>query len=235
MSTFEDLRLKEITDTLKQGCVTVLAGREAVREDLLALNLILHSGSCEAKRVAVISDKTEENILLQMILCIYGGVNIGSALSGKTSPQDGENIATASKAVLESNIVLKYLNDVKGHTLTAGIEEIIKQSTPDLILVDLKMFSGFENGEERKQFAKNLLSIRELAKMYKTHFIICPHFATPFTGWRGTHMLVTNNVQLIQLFEERGNVGLNFFGGEHDGKLCALTYNDDTRRFKVED
>ena len=235
MSTFEDLRLKGITDTFKQGCITVLAGREAVREDLLALNLIVQSGLCEAKRVAVISDKTEENMLFQMILCIYGGVNIDSALSGKTSPQDWENIATASKAVLESNIVLKYSADIGEQTLTAEMKEIIKQSTPDLILVDLNMFNGFENGDGRKQFAKNHLSIRELAKIYKTHIIVCPHFATPFTGWRGTHMLVTDNVQLIQLFEERGNVGLNFFGGEHDGKLCALTYNDDTGRFKVKD
>lgn len=235
MNTFENLRLKEITDTFKRGYISVLAGREAVREDLLALNLILQSGLCEAKKVAVISDKTTENILLQKILCIYGGVNIDSALLGKTSAQDWENIATASKAVVESNIVLKYSADIGEQTLTAEMKEIIKRDVPDLILADLKIFKGFENGEGRKQFAKNLLSIRELAKMYKTHFIVCTHFATPFTGWRGAHMLVTDNVQLIQLFEERGNVGLNFFGGEHDGKLCTLTYNYDTRRFKVED
>lgn len=83
-----------------------------------------------------------------------------------------------------------------------------------LAVLNLKIFSNCETFSDYKHIVETL-SLSELAKSANVNFIIPVHFEKPFSAWRNSKTLGDRHVQVVKLFNDRGNYGINIFGGKY--------------------
>lgn len=232
MENLENWNLDLLTNALLKGCVTILAGKGNVDETDLSLNAALQLGLSRNKSVAVMSDKTSNSDILAKSTLIFGNLKTDRVLWGDTSNADWQVLYCFPDALAKSRI---FVNCKGGFSVNSAADELsafASYAKLDVAVINLNLFNSFKNTEARKQFGSNLLKIRDVAKQDNCHVIVTTHCDTPFYEWRLLNNFVTDNIQLVQFFDEN-DLGLNFFGGKNDGKIGRVTYDETTGRFNI--
>ena len=81
-----------------------------------------------------------------------------------------------------------------------------------LIVLDLKLFSEGESHARYRRLAEALW-LKEFAARMDIGILIPAHFEKPFSAWRNSELFAGRHVQAVQLFNDRGECGIEIFGG----------------------
>ena len=125
---------------------------------------------------------------------------------------DGVKIFTDKEQSFFSDYPLERLNTTDFGDAAEKIAPLSKGCR--LAVLDLKIFSNCQTFSDYRHMTE-ALSLSELAKSANVNFIIPVHFEKPFSAWRNSKTLGDRYVQVVKLFNDRGNYGINIFGGKN--------------------
>ena len=125
---------------------------------------------------------------------------------------DGVTIFTDKEQSFFSDFPLERLDMLGFGGAAEKIAPLLKGYR--LAVLDLKIFSNRETFSDYKHMAE-VLSLSELAKSSNINFLIPIHFEKPFSAWRNSEKLGARYVHVVKLFNDRGNYGINIFGGKN--------------------
>ncbi len=124
---------------------------------------------------------------------------------------DGVQIFTDREQSIFSDFPLERLDMPGFGGVAEKIAPLLKGCR--LAVLDLKIFSKCETFSDYRHMTE-ALSLSELAKNKNVNFLIPIHFEKPFSAWRNSEKLGARYVQVVKLFNDRGNYGINIFGGK---------------------
>ena len=204
----EEGEVEDLYETLfSEHGVTFLEGRGGVREDELALEFCRLAQDPPWDGVKVFTDK-EGSIYSAFPtekICLTEKY-AGKTLDGGTCEEERLSPAAAEK-------IAPHLKNCR------------------LAVLDLALFSEGENFARHRRLAE-ALRLAELAEKADVNFLIPAHFEKPASAWRNSELLAGKHVQVVHLFEDRGEYGMEIFGGkkfqreEFDRLIDTLAENE---------
>ncbi len=170
--------------------VTFLEGLETEREDELVLEFCRLAHEPPWDGVKVFTDKEDS------VYSAFPTEKICLTEKYETKSLDG-------RVCTDERLSLAAAEKIAPHIDNCG-----------LIVLDLKLFSEGESHARYRRLSETL-RLKELAARMDVSILIPAHFEKPFSAWRNSKQLAGRHVQVVQLFDDRGNYGMEIFGGKN--------------------
>ncbi len=160
---FTTSRLSALTDKLRSGELTLLAGRPGVGVTLLAMQIALEYGLHQGKSVHVFSNQGVLDRWVDRLAPMASSLDPFRILRGQLNDHEKASLAKAAQALNQAPIRLHGNSFTSPECLPAYILETLQESAAgSLVLIDYLQWHGREH---HQNFARLVPVLREISKM----------------------------------------------------------------------